>query len=104
MNAIKKIPHPEAAAKQPSKDATTDMQLVTTLIAAPGADEALRAAVIGMTVDWLGPGACDIAGADENAVRATIGDRPVDVIAQPIEGRRKRLLVAGSCQPTNKLL
>jgi phosphoserine phosphatase len=70
------------------------MPLVTTLIAAPGADEALRAAVVGMTVDWLGPGACDIAGADENAVRATIGDRPVDVIAQPIEGRRKRLLVA----------
>jgi phosphoserine phosphatase len=87
-------PHPEVAAQRPSKDATTDMRLVTTLIAAPGAEDALRTAVADITVEWLGPCACDLAGADEAAVRSLIGDWPIDVIVQPAEGRRKKLLVA----------
>ncbi|HTQ32810.1 MAG TPA: phosphoserine phosphatase SerB [Stellaceae bacterium] len=69
---------------------------VTTLVAAPGAEAALRACVDGIkaTSDWLGPGACDITGADEAAWRAAIDRQPIDVIVQPAEGRRKRLLVA----------
>jgi phosphoserine phosphatase len=47
-------------------------------------------------VDWLAPVACDIAGGavDEAAVRAAIGDRPIDAIIQPAAGRRRRLLIA----------
>ena len=47
-------------------------------------------------VDWLAPVACDIAGeaVDEQAARAAIGGRPIDVIVQPAAARRKRLLVA----------
>jgi phosphoserine phosphatase len=70
------------------------MQHITTLIAAPGAEEALRATATGMTIDWLAPCACDVSGVDEAAVRAAIGGRPIDVIVQPAEGRRKKLLVA----------
>jgi phosphoserine phosphatase len=94
VDAIKKIPHPEASAKQPSKDATTEMPSVTTLISTPGAEDALRAAVTGLSVDWLGAGACDVTGAAAEAVRTAIGDKPIDMIVQPAEGRRKNLLVA----------
>jgi phosphoserine phosphatase len=69
------------------------MQQVVTLIAAPGAEAALRDAVGRLVADWLGPGACD-AAAGESEARAAIGDRPIDVVIQPAEGRRKRLLVA----------
>ena len=87
------------------------MDQVITLIAPPGA---LRPAFAGETraalgalgaqagtPDWLAPGeAVDIpfAGlAAEQAlaaIRAALGDAPVDAIAQPAEGRRKRLLIA----------
>ena len=75
---------------------------VITLVAAPEAEAALRdcaaalAATLGGGVDWLGPAACDIAGdaVDQTAVRAAVGDRPIDAVIQPAEGRRKRLLVA----------
>jgi phosphoserine phosphatase len=72
------------------------MQSVTTLIAASGAEHALRAraAELDVAADWLGPGACDLIGADETAVRAEIGERPIDVVIQPVVGRRKRLFVA----------
>jgi phosphoserine phosphatase len=73
----------------------TELQLVITLIAARGAEEELRAVVAELhgAADWLGPGACDV-WAEEAAVRAAIGDRPIDIIAQPKAGRRKKLLVA----------
>ena len=52
-------------------------------------------------VEWLAPGiACDIPfGGDDllglqEAIRKDLGESPVDVIAQPRAGRRKRLLVA----------
>jgi len=72
------------------------MQSVTTLIAAPGAEPALRACVAerGIAVDWLGPGACDLTSTDEAAARAAIGEQPIDIVVQPVTGRRKRLLVA----------
>jgi phosphoserine phosphatase len=70
------------------------MQLATTLIAAPGSEDALREAVAELTVDWLGPGACDLLGADESAAQTAIAGRPIDVIVQPAEGRRKHLLIA----------
>jgi phosphoserine phosphatase len=70
------------------------MQSITTLIAAPGGEEALRDTVTGLTADWLGPEACDLAGADEAAVMAAVAGRPIDIITRPAAGRRKRLLVA----------
>ena len=52
-------------------------------------------------VDWLAPGvACDIAfeGGEPAQAQSAVGKRlagaPVDVVAQPSRGRRKRLLVA----------
>ncbi|HWB49354.1 MAG TPA: phosphoserine phosphatase SerB [Stellaceae bacterium] len=69
------------------------MRRVITLIAAPGAEEELRAAVAGRDADWLAAGACDVA-ADPAAVRAAIGERPIDMIVQPQAKRRKKLLVA----------
>ena len=52
-------------------------------------------------VDWLCPAvACDIpyegieADEGEAAVRQYLTDLPVDIVSQPLEGRRKRLLVA----------
>jgi phosphoserine phosphatase len=52
-------------------------------------------------VDWLSPGvACDIPfegipeGDAESAVRAALDRAPVDLAAQPVDGRRKRLLIA----------
>jgi phosphoserine phosphatase len=72
------------------------MPQVITLIAAPGAESALHDCVgaLGGAVDWLAPGACDIGGADEAAVRAAVAGKPIDIIVQPAEGRRKKLLVA----------
>jgi phosphoserine phosphatase len=72
------------------------MQLVATLIAGPGVEPVLRAMVseLGVPADWLGPGACDISGVDEAAIRAAIAGKPIDLIVQPAAGRRKRLLVA----------
>jgi phosphoserine phosphatase len=72
------------------------MQQVTTLIAAPGAEGTLQdcLAQFGGAVDWLAAGACDIGGADEATVRAAIARKPIDVIIQPAERRRKKLLVA----------
>lgn len=95
MDAINKIPHPEVAAWQPSKDAMTELPLVITVIACPGAEAELRTVVAELcgAADWLGPGACDVC-AEEAAARAAIGDRPIDIVAQPVAGRRKKLLVA----------
>lgn len=86
------------------------MPHILTLIAAPGALDATlvvrtRAALDALgaapgTPDWLAEaeavdlpftGAPDQAAA---AARAALGGAPVDAIAQPREGRRKRLLVA----------
>jgi phosphoserine phosphatase len=87
------------------------MDHVLTLIAPPGrlpadllraAREAL-AALGGATgaPDWLAPAeAADLpfgslaAGQADAAVRAALAGAPVDVIAQPAAGRRKRLLIA----------
>ena len=72
------------------------MQQVITLIAGPGAESTLHECVAGLggSADWLAPGACDISGAAEMAVRSAVAGKPIDVIAQPAEGRRKKLLVA----------
>ncbi|HEV2337140.1 MAG TPA: phosphoserine phosphatase SerB, partial [Stellaceae bacterium] len=70
------------------------MQQITTLIAGPGAEAVLRASVAGFAADWLGTGACDLLGTDEAGVRAAIADKPIDIVTQSEEGRRKRLLVA----------
>ena len=80
------------------------MDTIVTLIAAPGvltgdlADAAANA--IGGTPDWLAADtACDVAcvvgveGAD-GLVRQALAATPVDIVAQPAAGRRKRLLVA----------
>lgn len=89
------------------------MQAVLTLIADPAAPAlttdtaaAVRSALEALGAeadrpDWLAPGvACDI-GFDalapeqaEAAARQALGSLPVDVIAQPLTHRRKRLLVA----------
>jgi phosphoserine phosphatase len=73
---------------------------IITLIAGPGAEPQLTAVAtaLGGAIDWLAPGmACDIAMDDavgEAAVRAAIGKWPIDLVIQPAEGRKKRLLVA----------
>jgi phosphoserine phosphatase len=81
---------------------------VMTLIAAPGAGRDLPEVVAALTgtlsvgaPDWLAPGAaCDLALRDpdtqaaEAAARQMIGDAPIDVLVQPSNGRRKRILVA----------
>jgi phosphoserine phosphatase len=85
------------------------MQMVLTLIAGANARagfpqlvEAI-AGTLGTACEpiWLAPGrACDIAfdaispAAAEGRARGVIGDREVDVLAQPVADRRKRLLVA----------
>ena len=84
------------------------MDLVMTLIAGP--DEPGLPAIIGALVealpsagppDWLAPGlACDLLlaashpAAAERAAREAIGKAAIDVIVQPVAGRRKRVLVA----------
>lgn len=86
------------------------MQNVLTLIGAPRLEAAcvaeVRATVADLALDtgapdWLAAGvACDIPfdGPDtttiEAAVRARLGDRPVDLALLPAAGRRKKLLVA----------
>ena len=60
---------------------------------------AVEAAFPGAPADWLGTDeAVDVffAGAPNlrDRVRAAVGDRPVDVVVQPVADRRKRLLVA----------
>jgi phosphoserine phosphatase len=60
---------------------------------------AVRAAVAIQSETTLGEGALDLL-ADEppvethQAVKAAVGDRPVDFAVQPVENRRKRLLIA----------
>ena len=80
------------------------MDTIVTLIAAPGvltgdlADAAANA--IGGTPDWLAADtACDVAcvvGVEDadGLVRQALAETPVDIVAQPAAGRRKRLLVA----------
>jgi len=76
--------------------------VVTTLIAQLQGEAALAACAArlsadwGSSVDWLGPAACDIAydRVDEALVRSAIANQPIDVVIQPAEGRKKRLLVA----------
>lgn len=88
------------------------MEFVVTLIAAePGAlEDAIVADVrtalnaLGAETsapDWLAPdSACDIGferlvpDQAEAAARAVVGDLAIDIVAQPAEGRRKRLLIA----------
>jgi phosphoserine phosphatase len=78
------------------------MHKVVTLIAGPNAEAALAGCaaevsrITGGAADWLAPEACDIAchAVDERAVRAAIGNLPIDLVVQPAAGRRKRLLVA----------
>ncbi len=79
---------------------------IITLIAGPGAGRHLPriaaelGGALGAQADFLAAGiACDIAcdgsrEAAEAAARATVGDRPIDIVVQPAQGRRKRLLVA----------
>jgi phosphoserine phosphatase len=82
------------------------MELVLTLIAG-GAEAALSglatslARALSATPDWLAPGrACDLRVEAESPeriealAREAIGAHPVDVLVQPVAGRRKRLLVA----------
>ena len=84
------------------------MDLVLTLIAAPGAsldssmaDAARRALDKAGAIDWLAQGAaCDIpfAGTEaakaQGSARAALGGAKLDLLVQPASGRRKRLLVA----------
>jgi phosphoserine phosphatase len=80
-----------------------------TLIAGSGSGDALvdlvalvqRAVVVIGVPDWLAPGvACDLALGEgraeeaQAAARKGIGAAPIDVLVQPAEGRRKRVLVA----------
>ncbi|MGD9614917.1 MAG: phosphoserine phosphatase SerB [Alphaproteobacteria bacterium] len=51
--------------------------------------------------DWLAPGAaCDLSidgiapEAADRAARAAVGAAPIDIVVQPLDGRRKRVLVA----------
>lgn len=88
------------------------MNLVLTLVAAPGRSDldtgiirAIRAALAGAggapsEPDWLAPGlACDITfqqidpAAAQDITRSLLQTRRVDCYAQPVLGRKKRLLV-----------
>ncbi len=81
------------------------MRYIVTLVApreAAALSDALlarvRDALRGQAPDLLSPGeAADIAVSDEpdlEAIRAALDGAPVDVFANPAEGRRKRLLIA----------
>jgi phosphoserine phosphatase len=84
------------------------MTMVLTLIAGSGEQRDLprlaaaigRSAGIAAEPDWLAPGACDLLfdgispALAEAAARHLIGEAEVDVLVQPVSGRRKRLLVA----------
>ncbi|GGA80655.1 phosphoserine phosphatase SerB [Nitratireductor aestuarii] len=85
------------------------MALVATLISNPKAAN-LSQSVANMagnalgatTIEWLAPEiACDIAvpeglsrEAAEQAIRAALGDAPIDVAVQEADGRRKKMLIA----------
>jgi phosphoserine phosphatase len=70
--------------------------------ALPGVVDALdRTLPLAASPDWLAPDiACDVAlgetdaTAAEAAARRAIGDAAIDVVVQPVAGRRKRVLVA----------
>jgi phosphoserine phosphatase len=69
------------------------------LAALAEAAAAVRAALLVSSETELGAGALDlfVEGAPvetHRAVKAAVGDRPVDFAVQPIENRRKRLLIA----------
>jgi phosphoserine phosphatase len=85
------------------------VDLIMTLIGGPGTRDALpeaaaaiaRALEIRGQPDWLAPrAACDLPikgvppAMAEHAARETIGETSIDIVVQPREGRRKRLLVA----------
>jgi phosphoserine phosphatase len=85
------------------------MTLVATLIANPASPGLTRSlansaadAAGARSIDWLADGvACDLAfssGADRTeigtALRKEVGDRPVDIVVQGAEGRRKKLQLA----------
>ena len=84
------------------------MSQFVTLIAAAGQSalpEAAKAVADALDIrgapDWLAPGlACDLlcgniaAGEAEAVARQAVGDAAVDVLVQPAQGRRKRLLAA----------
>jgi len=85
------------------------MALVATLISNPKAAKLSQSvanmagnAVGATTIEWLAPEiACDIAvpkrlspAAAEQAIRAALGDAPIDVAVQESEGRRKKMLIA----------
>src|SRR6266567_347810 len=82
------------------------MTQLVTLIAGPGATALAEvAAAVGVALqaraDWLAPGtACDLffdgldPAAAETLARAAIADAPIDVLLQPAQGRRKRILAA----------
>ena len=79
-----------------------------TIIAGAGAEPVLpdcageiRTALGAAEPDWLAPGrACDLllgdgdAATAETAARRVIGETPIDVLVQPVMGRRKRVFVA----------
>lgn len=84
------------------------MRLVATLVSAraaravdPAAVERAAAALSAAATIWLEPGvAADLVLPGDNAatiraqLREILDDAPVDIIVQPVEGRRKRLLIA----------
>lgn len=68
---------------------------------APALAEMARESVSGGPLDWLAPGlaaefplAAPTWQDAETAIRAAIGPAPVDIAVLPVEGRRKRLLIA----------
>ncbi|HEX6441125.1 MAG TPA: phosphoserine phosphatase SerB [Stellaceae bacterium] len=83
-----------------------NLSQVLTLIAAPRAEQALPDVVarlagrLSAKPDWLAPGrACDLvirgdAREAETTAREAIANTPIDVLVQPLEGRRKRVFVA----------
>ena len=89
--------------------AESSMSLIATLISHP-AERALTSSLVDMAsravmataTRWLAPDvACDIALTDgldaqgaEHELRATLASTPIDIVVQPAEGRRKRMLIA----------
>lgn len=85
------------------------MALVATLISNPKAPQLSQAtanmaskALNATSIDWLAPEiACDIAVPEdmsaidvEDTVRAALGELPIDVAVQDVDGRRKKMLIA----------
>ena len=78
---------------EPTDAALTAEDVTTAIAAVREAGGTVGAA------DWLAPGiACDLPFDGPRDVvgpaRAALSDRPVDIVAQPTQGRRKQLLVA----------